>query len=55
MPELISETNMDPQSVRRLREEVVHVTQWLAKRSDTYFVADYEHASAEYMKAIRGD
>ena len=55
MPELISETNMDPQSVRRLREEVVHVTQWLAKRSDTYFVADYEHATQDYLKAIRGD
>ena len=54
MPELIAQTNMDQQSVNRLREELAKVTQWLAKNSARYFTAEYENASQEYIEKARG-
>lgn len=48
MPDLIVHTNMDSQSVSRLREELAKMTQWLAKHVDTYLSAEYEHAGQDY-------
>lgn len=50
MPDLIAHTNMDAQSVSRLREELSKMTQWLAKRIDRYLSTEYEHAGQEYLE-----
>ena len=54
MPELIAQTNMDQQSVNRLREELIKLTTWLGKNSNRYFTAEYENASQEYIEKARG-
>ncbi|KAI9812381.1 MAG: Esa1p-associated factor [Thelocarpon impressellum] len=54
MPELIAQTNMDQQSVTRLREELAKLTQWLGKHSARFFTAEYENASQEYIEKARG-
>ncbi|KAF2768682.1 MRG-domain-containing protein [Teratosphaeria nubilosa] len=54
MPDLIAHTNMDHQSVTRLREELVKMTQWLAKRMDTYLAAEYQHPGQEYVDNAKG-
>ena len=54
MPELIGQTNMDQQSVNRLREELAKMTQWLGKHSQNYFTTDYEAQSQEYIEKARG-
>ncbi|KAF2214604.1 hypothetical protein CERZMDRAFT_110225 [Cercospora zeae-maydis SCOH1-5] len=51
MPDLIVHTNMDAQSVSRLREELAKMTQWLSKRVDVYLSAEYEHAGQDYLDA----
>ena len=54
MPELIAQTNMDQQSVNRVREELSKMTTWLGKHSQNYFTADYEVQSQEYIDKARG-
>ncbi|KAG8530956.1 uncharacterized protein KY384_004313 [Bacidia gigantensis] len=54
LPELISQTNMDAQSVRKLKEEVQALANWLNKNSARFFTQPYEVASAEYIEASRG-
>ena len=54
MPELIAQTNMDQQSVNRLREELAKLTQWLAKHSGRWFITEYENPSQEYIEKARG-
>ena len=54
LPELIAQTNMDQQSVNRLREELHKLTQWLGKNSTRFFTAPYENASQEYIEKVRG-
>ncbi|KAI9837636.1 MAG: Esa1p-associated factor [Thelocarpon superellum] len=54
MPELIAQTNMDAQSVSRLREELAKVTQWMGKHSQRFFTAEYENASQDYIEKARG-
>lgn len=53
MPEMIAQTNMDQQSVNRLREELSKLTLWLAKNLSKYFSVPYENASAEYIEKSR--
>jgi hypothetical protein len=53
MPELIAQTNMDQQSVVRLREELTKLTQWISRNADTYFRGDYENASQEYIEKVK--
>ncbi|EME48859.1 hypothetical protein DOTSEDRAFT_67801 [Dothistroma septosporum NZE10] len=53
MPDLIAHTNMDSQSVSRLREELSKMTQWLAKRVEKYLAADYEHAGQDYLDGAK--
>ncbi len=53
MPDLIAHTNMDTQSVSRLREELSKMTQWLAKRIDKYLSTEYEHAGQEYLESAK--
>lgn len=55
MPELIAQTNMDQQSVNRLREELAKLTQWLGRNSARFFTSEYETASAEYIEKARGN
>jgi len=53
MPDLIAHTNMDTQSVSRLREELSKMTTWLAKRIERYLASEYEHAGQDYVDALR--
>ncbi|KAL9595718.1 MAG: hypothetical protein Q9179_004876 [Wetmoreana sp. 5 TL-2023] len=53
MPEMIAQTNMDGQSVNRLREELTKFLQWLGRNTSTYFTADYEPAGQEYIEKTR--
>ncbi|KAL1623761.1 Esa1p-associated factor [Diplodia seriata] len=57
LPELIAQTNMDPQSVNRLREELVKITMWLNKDETVgkVFVSEYETAGSEYVDKAKGD
>jgi len=54
LPELIAQTNMDLQSVNRLREELSKMTTWLGKHATTYFVSEYETPSQDYVEKARG-
>ncbi|TVY81888.1 Chromatin modification-related protein eaf3 [Lachnellula suecica] len=54
LPELIAQTNMDQQSVNRLREELMKLTSWLGKNAETYFVKEYETPGADYVERARG-
>lgn len=56
MPELIAQTNMDNQSVNRLREELTNMLNWLAKDAAVvnYFSFPYESPGQEYTDKIRG-
>ncbi|KAF6831769.1 keratinolytic protein, partial [Colletotrichum plurivorum] len=54
LPELVAQTNMDQQSVSRLREELSKFTVWLGKHAKNYFVSEYETPSQEYIDKARG-
>ncbi|KAI9739407.1 MAG: Esa1p-associated factor [Claussenomyces sp. TS43310] len=54
LPELIAQTNMDQQSVNRLREELAKLTNWLGKHATEYFVSEYETPSQSYIEKARG-
>lgn len=53
LPELLAQTNMDQQSVGRLREEIGKFTVWLGRNCQTYFVNEYESPSQEYVENAR--
>ena len=53
MPELVAQTNMDSQSVNKLREEMFRMTSWLSKNSSKYFAKDYETAGRAYEDKTR--
>lgn len=55
MPDLIAHTNMDAQSVSRLREELSKMTQWLAKRIERYLHSEYEHAGQDYLESSKSN
>ncbi|CAD6442406.1 ab195c7c-2234-4736-8338-d27a1946a31c [Sclerotinia trifoliorum] len=55
LPELIAQTNMDLQSVNRLREELSKLTNWIGKNSKDYFVNEYETPGAEYVDKARSN
>ena len=50
MPELIAQTNMDQQSVNRIREEFTKLGMWISKNATRIFTVAYEPASAEYIE-----
>lgn len=54
LPELIAQTNMDQQSVNRLREELVKFTNWFSRHVTAYFVSEYETPGADYTEKARG-
>ncbi|KAK4555483.1 Esa1p-associated factor [Recurvomyces mirabilis] len=54
MPDLIAHTNMDAQSVSRLREELHKMTSWLSKRLETYLSNEYQHAGQDYVDSAKG-
>ncbi|KAF3013199.1 Esa1p-associated factor [Neopestalotiopsis sp. 37M] len=53
LPELVAQTNMDQQSVNRLREELAKFTQWLTRNAQDYFLNEYEVPSAEYSEKAK--
>lgn len=53
MPEIIAQTNMDQQSINRLKEELTKFCTWLGRNSPKFFCAKYEKPSAEYVEAAR--
>jgi mortality factor 4-like protein 1 len=53
LPELIAQTNMDVQSVNKLREEISKFNSWLARNSGRFFCTKYEKPSAEYIEGAR--
>ncbi|KAF2199603.1 NuA4 histone acetyltransferase complex, Eaf3/MRG15 subunit [Delitschia confertaspora ATCC 74209] len=57
MPELIAQTNMDAQSINRLREELTSMLSWLAKDANvnSYFKQVYESPGQPYIDKIRGN
>lgn len=52
LPELVAQTNMDQQSVNRLREEITKFTNWLGKNYTKYFVSEYETPGPDYTEKI---
>lgn len=54
LPELIAQTNMDAQSVTKLRDEVAKLTSWMGKNSTRWFTAAYEAATQDYIEKARG-
>ena len=53
LPELIAQTNMDQQSVSKLRDELAKMTGWLSKNADRWFTAEYESPSpVSFLHAI---
>ena len=54
LPELIAQTNMDLQSVMRLKEELAKFTNWLGKQAAKYFVSEYETPGQHYVDKARG-
>ena len=52
-PELVAQTNMDAQSVGKLREELSRFCVWLSRGSKRFFVEKYEKPSAEYLEMAR--
>ncbi|KAH7122211.1 MRG-domain-containing protein [Dendryphion nanum] len=55
MPELIAQTNMDMQSVSRLREELGHILSWLSRESQVnlYFASVYESPGQAYIDKVK--
>ncbi|KAI1372261.1 MRG-domain-containing protein [Hypoxylon crocopeplum] len=53
LPELIAQTNMDQQSVNRLREELAKFCTWLSKNTTEYFVSHYETPPLEYIQKAK--
>ena len=53
MPEIVAQTNMDAQSVTRLKEELSKFCTWLSRSSTKFFCAKYEKPSAEYIESAR--
>ncbi|TKA83214.1 hypothetical protein B0A55_00663 [Friedmanniomyces simplex] len=53
LPDLIAHTNMDTQSVSRLREELTKMTSWMAKRLEKYLGNEYQHAGQEYLESAK--
>lgn len=54
MPELVAQTNMDAQSVARLREELAKMTAWLGRQTARFFVRTYVNAGQEYIERAKG-
>ncbi|KAL9027850.1 MAG: hypothetical protein Q9196_003682 [Gyalolechia fulgens] len=55
LPEIVAQTNMDAQSVNRLREEMVKFVNWLSRNTKTYFTAVYERANQDYIDKTRAN
>ncbi|RDA84016.1 hypothetical protein CP532_2927 [Ophiocordyceps camponoti-leonardi (nom. inval.)] len=53
LPELLAQTNMDQQSVSRLREEMGKFNVWLSRNCETYLLSEYETPSQEYIDKAR--
>ncbi|KAI9888665.1 MAG: Esa1p-associated factor [Vezdaea aestivalis] len=54
-PELIAQTNMDSQSVNKLKGELTIMTQWIATNWKKYLSQEYETATQDYIERARGN
>ena len=54
LPKLIAQTNMDSQSVARLRDELNQLLHWLANfnQVEKYLSTPYENQTAEYQEKV---
>jgi mortality factor 4-like protein 1 len=54
MPELIAQTNMDQQSINRLREQLQLLTMYMAREENLvrFFSTDYQTVSNTYKNKI---
>lgn len=55
LPELIAQTNMDNQSVKKLRDELSKFTIWFSRHVTKYFVSEYETPSQEYVDQAKNN
>ncbi|KAL8955517.1 MAG: hypothetical protein Q9193_006666 [Seirophora villosa] len=55
LPEIVAQTNMDAQSINRLREEMIKFLRWLSKNTKIYFLAGYEPANQDYIEKTRAN
>ncbi|KAK1754616.1 MRG-domain-containing protein [Echria macrotheca] len=55
MPELIAQTNMDNQSVKKLRDELSKFCIWFSRHVTKYFVSEYETPSQEYVDQAKNN
>lgn len=57
MPELIVQTNMDAQSINRLKEELITMLNWLSKEPqvNTFFASTYESPGQAYIDKVRAN
>lgn len=53
LPEMVAQTNMDAESVARLKTELSKFSTWLSRNSAKFFCAKYEKPSAEYLENAR--
>ncbi|XDG03693.1 hypothetical protein ABKA04_003308 [Annulohypoxylon sp. FPYF3050] len=53
LPELVAQTNMDQQSVNRLREELMKFCAWLSKNTAEFFVSHYESPPQDYIQKAK--
>jgi mortality factor 4-like protein 1 len=55
MPELIAQTNMDPQAIARLKEELTSMLLWLSKEPqvNTFFASTYESPGQAYIDKVK--
>jgi mortality factor 4-like protein 1 len=55
MPELIAQTNMDPQAIARLKEELTSMLLWLSKEPqvNAFFASTYESPGQAYIDKVK--
>jgi MRG len=53
LEDLAVQTNLDQQSCNKLREELSHFSNWLAKNMVKYFVSEYSTPNQEYIDRTR--
>jgi hypothetical protein len=53
MPEWIGQTNMDPPSVGKVKEEMTLLNQWICRNHQRLFINRYERPSTGYIEHAR--
>jgi mortality factor 4-like protein 1 len=53
MPDWIAQTNMDAQSVAKVKEEMTLLTQWICRNHQRLFINQYERPPQDYIDHAR--